>query len=50
MKTSCKKLVLSKKAAELGIAIVAMDTSPRGEDVADDAEGAYDFGLGAGST
>ena len=37
-----------KKAAELGIAIVAMDTSPRGEDVADDAEGAYDFGLGAG--
>ncbi|OCH14872.1 S-formylglutathione hydrolase [Aliivibrio sp. 1S128] len=37
-----------KKAAELGIAIVAMDTSPRGEDVPDDAEGAYDFGLGAG--
>ena len=37
-----------KKAAELGIAIVTMDTSPRGEDVADDAEAAYDFGLGAG--
>ena len=35
-------------AAELGIAIVAPDTSPRGEDVPDDADGAYDFGLGAG--
>lgn len=35
-------------AAELGMAIVAPDTSPRGENVADDADGAYDFGLGAG--
>ena len=35
-------------AAELGIAIVAPDTSPRGDGVADDKEGAYDFGLGAG--
>lgn len=35
-------------AAELGIAIVAPDTSPRGEGVPDDAEQAYDFGLGAG--
>ena len=35
-------------AAELGIAIVTMDTSPRGEAVPDDAEGSYDFGLGAG--
>ncbi|MEP3525127.1 MAG: S-formylglutathione hydrolase [Hyphomicrobiales bacterium] len=35
-------------AAEHGIAIVAPDTSPRGEGVADDAEGAYDFGLAAG--
>lgn len=35
-------------AAELGMAIVAPDTSPRGEGVADDADGAYDFGLGAG--
>jgi S-formylglutathione hydrolase len=33
-------------AAELGIAIVAPDTSPRGSDVAD--EEAYDFGQGAG--
>ncbi|MGF1778202.1 S-formylglutathione hydrolase [Vibrio nomapromontoriensis] len=37
-----------KVAAELGVAIVAPDTSPRGEGVADDAEGAYDLGLGAG--
>lgn len=34
------------KAAELGIAIVAMDTSPRGDDVADDEN--YDLGKGAG--
>ncbi len=33
-------------AAELGIAIVAPDTSPRGEEVADDP--AYDLGQGAG--
>lgn len=37
-----------RKAAELGIAIVAADTSPRGEGVADDEDGAYDLGLGAG--
>ena len=35
-------------AAEHGIAIVAPDTSPRGEGVPDDADGAWDFGLGAG--
>lgn len=35
-----------RKAAELGLAIVAPDTSPRGEGVADDA--AYDLGQGAG--
>src|SRR5690554_1229749 len=35
-------------AAEQGVAIVAPDTSPRGEGVPDDPEGAYDFGLGAG--
>jgi S-formylglutathione hydrolase len=34
--------------AELGIIFIAPDTSPRGEGVADDPEGAYDFGLGAG--
>jgi len=37
-----------KACAELGIVFVAPDTSPRGDGVADDPEGAYDFGLGAG--
>ncbi|GAB3375665.1 S-formylglutathione hydrolase [Spongiibacter taiwanensis] len=37
-----------RAAAAHGVAIVAPDTSPRGDDVADDPEGAYDFGLGAG--
>ncbi len=37
-----------RAASEFGIAIVAPDTSPRGEGVADDPEGAWDFGLGAG--
>src|SRR5690606_2407385 len=35
-------------AAELGIAIVAPDTSPRGPEVPGDPDGAWDFGLGAG--
>lgn len=35
-------------AAELGIALIIPDTSPRGEGVPDDKNGAYDFGLGAG--
>lgn len=34
--------------AELGLIFVAPDTSPRGENVPDDPQGAYDFGLGAG--
>lgn len=34
--------------ARNGIIFVAPDTSPRGEGVPDDADGAYDFGLGAG--
>ena len=37
-----------RACAELGLIFVAPDTSPRGEDVPDDADGAYDFGLGAG--
>ena len=41
-----QKASAQRLAAELGIAIVAPDTSPRGEDVADD-EG-YDLGQGAG--
>lgn len=35
-------------AAEFGLALVAPDTSPRGEGVPDDPDGAWDFGLGAG--
>ncbi len=35
-------------ASELGLILIAPDTSPRGEGVPDDPEGAYDFGLGAG--
>jgi len=34
--------------AEHGIIFVAPDTSPRGEGIPDDPEGAWDFGLGAG--
>ena len=37
-----------KAAAVAGVAILAPDTSPRGDDVPDDPEGAYDFGHGAG--
>lgn len=43
-----QKAGAQRMAAELGVAIVAPDTSPRGEGVADDPQGAYDFGLGAG--
>jgi S-formylglutathione hydrolase len=34
--------------AQHGIIFIAPDTSPRGEQVPDDADGAWDFGLGAG--
>ncbi|MFW2850817.1 S-formylglutathione hydrolase [Sphingomonas sp. TX0543] len=37
-----------RACAELGVIFVAPDTSPRGEGVPDDADAAYDFGLGAG--
>jgi S-formylglutathione hydrolase len=37
-----------RACAELGLIFVAPDTSPRGDGVADDADGGYDFGLGAG--
>lgn len=37
-----------RDAARLGLMLVAPDTSPRGEGVADDPEGDWDFGLGAG--
>jgi len=35
-------------AAELGLMLVAPDTSPRGDEVPDDPDGAWDFGIGAG--
>lgn len=35
-------------AAHHGVMMVCPDTSPRGPDVPDDPDGAYDFGLGAG--
>jgi S-formylglutathione hydrolase len=35
-------------AAQLGLILIAPDTSPRGPDVPGDPDGAYDFGLGAG--
>lgn len=37
-----------RDAARLGLMLVAPDTSPRGEDVADDPDQDWDFGLGAG--
>ena len=43
-----QKAGAQRVASELGMMIIAPDTSPRGEGVPDDAEGAYDFGLGAG--
>ena len=43
-----QKSGIQRVAAELGIVIVAPDTSPRGDNVADDPNAAYDFGLGAG--
>jgi S-formylglutathione hydrolase len=37
-----------RTCSELGLIFVAPDTSPRSENVPDDPDGAYDFGLGAG--
>jgi S-formylglutathione hydrolase len=37
-----------RSCAELGLIFVAPDTSPRGDNVPGDPQGAYDFGLGAG--
>ncbi len=42
------KAGMQEHASRLGMMVVLPDTSPRGEGVADDPEGAYDFGLGAG--
>jgi len=43
-----QKAGAQRLAAELGLIIVAPDTSPRGEQVPGDPDGAWDFGLGAG--
>jgi len=43
-----QKAGAQRLAAELGLIIVAPDTSPRGEQVPADPDGAWDFGLGAG--
>jgi len=43
-----QKSGVQETAAELGIALVVPDTSPRGSDVVDDPESAYDLGHGAG--
>ncbi|SER45409.1 S-formylglutathione hydrolase [Faunimonas pinastri] len=43
-----QKAGAQRVAAELGLMLIAPDTSPRGPGVPDDAENAYDFGLGAG--
>ena len=43
-----QKAGVQRAASKLGLIIVTPDTSPRGDGVPDDEEGAYDFGLGAG--
>ena len=43
-----QKAGAQRVAAELGLVLVAPDTSPRGDGVPDDPDGAWDFGLGAG--
>ena len=43
-----QKAGAQRLAAELGLALVAPDTSPRGEGVPTDPQGSWDFGLGAG--
>ncbi len=46
--TFMQKAGAQRLAAELGIIIVASDTSPRGDDVPGDPDGGWDFGHGAG--
>ena len=43
-----QKSGVQRIANALGLAVVAPDTSPRGDGVPDDPEGAYDLGLAAG--
>jgi len=46
--TFMQKAGAHRVAAELGMVIVAPDTSPRGDDVPGDPDGGWDFGHGAG--
>jgi S-formylglutathione hydrolase len=46
--TFMHKAGAQRLAAELGLVLVTPDTSPRGPNVPDDVDGAWDFGLGAG--
>jgi S-formylglutathione hydrolase len=46
--TFMHKAGAQRLAAELGLVLVTADTSPRGPEVAGAADGAWDFGLGAG--
>ena len=46
--TFMQKAGAQRLAAKLGLALVAPDTSPRGEAIPTDPEGHWDFGLGAG--
>lgn len=43
-----QKAGAQRRAAQLGLALVAPDTSPRGEHVPGDPDGSWDFGHGAG--
>lgn len=43
-----QKACAQRAASEHGVAILAPDTSPRGDGVPDDPDAAWDFGLGAG--
>ncbi len=43
-----QKAGAQRYAAELGLILIAPDTSPRGDSVPDDENAAWDFGLGAG--
>ena len=43
-----QKACAQRLAAALGLALVAPDTSPRGQEVPDDPQGSWDFGHGAG--
>lgn len=43
-----QKAGAQQHAARLGMAIVAADTSPRGDNIPDDPDASWDFGLGAG--